>query len=97
MKIILSVVIFSIPFFCLAQANFNAPDTICIKTPLHITNTSRGAVSNYWNFCVANLNEVPGSTNLGNINGMLNAPVFMDYVFTNNKYYASYQIIMLAI
>src|SRR6185295_926842 len=34
-------------------ASFNAPDTVCVNSPVNITNTSVGATSYYWNFCVA--------------------------------------------
>lgn len=76
-------------FYAHAQnrASFTTPDTVCVKTPVAITNTSVGASSYYWNFCVANLNTTPVGTNLGNIGGILSGPVFMDYAFYNNNYY----------
>lgn len=67
---------------------FNSPDTVCINTPVTITNTTSGGTNYYWSFCSANLNTTPEIENLGNVGGMLNQPVFMDYVFTNNNYYA---------
>jgi gliding motility-associated-like protein len=66
---------------------FLAPDTVCVNTPLTITNTSVGATSYYWNFCSANVNTAPVGTNLGNPGNVLSAPVFMDYVFVNGNYY----------
>lgn len=68
-------------------AGFTTPDSICINNPVNITNTSTGASSYFWNFCVADLNQSPAGTNLGNPGGMLNMPVFMDYVSVNNNYY----------
>ncbi len=69
------------------SAGFTAPDTVCINTPVTFTNTSVGASSNYWNFCVANTNTIPTGTNLGNLGGNFQMPVFMDYVEDNGNYY----------
>lgn|GEM_PF-470672 len=68
-------------------AGFSTPDTVCITNPVNITNTTVGASSNFWNFCVADINQAPTGVNLGNVGGNLSAPVFMDYVFDNNNYY----------
>lgn len=67
--------------------NFTVPDTICINNPLHITNTTTGATSFYWNFCVGNLNAAPVGDNLGNVDNRLSAPVFIDYVEVNGNFY----------
>jgi len=67
-------------------AGFLTPDTICINSPLSITNTSIGASSYYWNFCVANSTTNPTGVNLGNFGFSL--PVFMDYEKDGNNYYA---------
>ena len=67
-------------------AKFTTADTVCVGTPVNITNTSTGASSYYWNFCVADINQPPAATNIGNIGG-LTQPVFMDYAFYNNNYY----------
>jgi len=66
---------------------FVAPDTVCLNTPVAITNTSVGASSYYWNFCVADVNTPPSGLNLGNVGGKLNTPVYIDYVFENGNYY----------
>lgn len=66
---------------------FTAPDTVCVNTPVTITNTSAGASSYYWNFCVGDLNTPPAAVNIGNPNSLLTGPVFMDYVYTNGNYY----------
>jgi gliding motility-associated-like protein len=68
-------------------AGFDMPAQVCVNTPLNITNTSVGASSYYWNFCVADLNQTPSGTNLGNPGNNLSQPVFMDYVLFNNNYY----------
>lgn len=67
--------------------SFNIPDTVCVNTPVSITNTSVGATSYFWNFCVADINTSPTGVNLGNIGGLFSAPVFIDYVLFNNNYY----------
>jgi len=66
---------------------FNAPDTVCVKSLVTISNTSIGASSYYWNFCVANAGQAPTGINLGNINQTFNTPVYLDYVQTNGNYY----------
>jgi gliding motility-associated-like protein len=65
---------------------FTTPDTVCVNTPVTITNTSAGASSYYWNFCVADINTPPAAVNIGNP-GNLSSPVFLDYVYVNNNYY----------
>lgn len=74
---------------CLSQviSSFTAPDTVCVNTPVSITNTSVGASSYYWNFCVADVNAIPGGFNLGNTGGQLTTPTFMDYAYENGNYY----------
>ncbi len=70
-----------------AATLFNAPDTVCVNTPVQVSNFTN-ASSYYWNFCVSNINEtVPVGTNLGNVSSVLRSPVFMDYVFFNGNYY----------
>lgn len=66
---------------------FSTPDTVCVNTPVPISNKSTGASTYYWNFCVADLNKAPAATNLGNIGGYFSQPTFIDYVFSNNNYY----------
>lgn len=68
-------------------SDFTMPDTVCVNTQVNITNTSTGASSHFWNFCVGNINQNPTGVNLGNFGGLITTPVFMDYVFENNNYY----------
>lgn len=70
-----------------ASAGFTAPDTVCINKPVTITNTSVGASSYFWNFCVADIDKAPVANNIGNPSGRLANPVFMDYAFANGNYY----------
>ncbi|MEP7375332.1 MAG: gliding motility-associated C-terminal domain-containing protein [Chitinophagaceae bacterium] len=67
--------------------DFDIPDTVCVNTPVTITNKTVGATSHYWNFCSGDINKTPTATNLGNIGGLLSQPVFMDYAFYNGNYY----------
>ncbi len=68
--------------------NFTIPDTVCVNSPVNITNTSTGASSYYWNFCTADVNHDPTGTNLGNVGNVFNTPVFTDIVSDNGNYYA---------
>lgn len=68
-------------------ASFTAPDTVCVNSPVEIINQSNGGTKFYWNFDVADINSTPQADNLGNIGGVLNTPVFSDFVFSNGKYY----------
>ncbi len=75
---------------CSAQnvtVSFNAPDTVCVNSPVNIQNTSQGATNYFWSFCTANINQPPVGTNLGNVGGLLSLPVYVDYVYTNGNYY----------
>ncbi len=66
---------------------FTANDTVCVNTPVVLTNASTGASNYYWNFCVADLNTAPAGQNLGNPGNTLSQPVFMDYAFDKGNYY----------
>ena len=68
------------------QPSFTAPDTVCVNTPVNINNTTSGATSFYWNFCVADVNNPPLPVNLGNPGGF-SQPVFMDIVEDNGNFY----------
>ncbi|HSC38667.1 MAG TPA: hypothetical protein VLD19_12370, partial [Chitinophagaceae bacterium] len=86
-KTLLAVLL--LPVFSNAQVipAFTTPDTVCVNDPVPITNTSTGASTYYWNFCVGDVNKPPVGTNLGNIGGAMTSPVYMDYVFDNGNYY----------
>lgn len=66
--------------------SFDIPDTVCVNTPINITNTTTGASSYFWNFCAASVSTAPTGTNLGNP-GSLQTPVYIDYVYDNGNYY----------
>ena len=94
MRILLSL--FCIFLCCLtharliAQANFAAPDTVCVDAPVAITNTSVGGASFFWNFCSGGLYNPPQITNLGNIGGQMSLPVFLVTAKDGDNYYAFY-------
>jgi gliding motility-associated-like protein len=69
-------------------ATFETPNQACTGEPISINNTSTSATTYHWNFCAPNTNVPPAMQNLGNFNGLLDQPVFMDYVHTGNDYYA---------
>jgi hypothetical protein len=69
-------------------ATFKTPNQACTGEPISINNTSTSATTYHWNFCAPNTNVPPAMQNLGNFNGLLDQPVFMDYVHTGNDYYA---------
>ncbi|WP_276501743.1 gliding motility-associated C-terminal domain-containing protein [Terrimonas pollutisoli] len=69
------------------QAGFTMPDTVCVNTPVNISNISLNATSSYWNFCAADPNVIPSAVNLGNPGGSLSLPVFSDVVNDNGNYY----------
>lgn len=87
LTILLFIGLFPFTLYSQVTANFTIPDTVCLNTPVTITNTSMNATNYYWNFCVADLNKTPLATNLGNPGNLLSAPVFIDYVLVNNNYY----------
>jgi len=61
------------------SVGFTAPDTICVNSPVSITNNATGESTDYWSFCSANLSTTtPTGTNLGNIGGTFSTPVFID-------------------
>lgn len=68
-------------------ASFSVPDTICLNTPVTITNTSTNASTYLWNFCTADINSIPEAANLGNPNNLLSIPGFLEIVYDNGKYY----------
>jgi len=69
------------------SVSFLAPDTVCVDAPISIINQSTGGTTNFWSFCAGNLNSIPNATNLGNLGGNLDLPVFMDYAYSNGNYY----------
>lgn len=83
---VLIFILFPFAGFSQTIPAFSIPDTVCVNTPVNITNTSIGATSYYWNFCVANSTSNPVGTNLGNFG--FNLSVFVDYAKDGNNYYA---------
>ncbi len=69
------------------NASFTAPDTVCVNSPVALTNQSTNASTYYWSFCAADVNTAPIAANLGNIGNNLSLPVFTDIVSDNGNYY----------
>lgn len=69
------------------QATFTAPDTVCVNEPVNLNNTSAGGSSFYWNFCSGDIYQPPTVTNLGDLNGNLYIPVFMEIAKEGQNYY----------
>lgn len=86
----LCCMLFVLPFRNMAQTvipGFTIPDTICVNNPLNISNTTTGASTYFWNFCMNDPNPVPTSVNLGNPGGYLSQPVYMDMAVDNGAYF----------
>lgn len=74
-------------FTAFSQANFSTPDTVCVNQQINIINQSPTSNSYYWNFCLANTNMPPEGLNMGNIGGIFDGAVYMDYVQDNGNFY----------
>lgn len=70
------------------SALFEMPDTVCVNRSVTITNRSVNATTYRWDFCAANIDQVPTGVLLGNPGNSLGIPVFSDYAFDNGNYYA---------
>ncbi len=71
----------------IVSPSFTIADTICVDSPLVITNTSTGATTYNWSFCASDLNTTPTGVNLGNPSSQLATPVFMDYALNDDGNY----------
>ena len=86
---LLLTVFFSIGNTCIAQqANFTAPDSVCVNSPVTIKNLSLGASTFSWNFCVSNIDTTPSFASLGDPGGFFSEPVWMSVVQDAGNYYA---------
>ncbi len=85
--ILLLLLLFSAVHSYGQTAGFLSPDTVCINSPVNIQNTSVGATTYNWSFCQSQLTTVPEAVNLGNPGGLLNLPVYVDFVQDNSGNY----------
>jgi len=69
-------------------AGFTAPDTVCVGSPVTITNTSTGGSTYYWSFCTGNTLQNPLGTNIGNPGNLLNVPSYPTLVKDGNTCYS---------
>lgn len=49
-----------------AQTLFTAPDTVCVRQPIHLNSTIFGASNYYWSFCSGDMINPPTGINMGN-------------------------------
>ncbi len=61
-------------------ASFIAPDTICVGSPVTLTNQSTPGQTYYWSFCSGNTLLNPLGTNIGNPGNWLDVPVYITLV-----------------
>jgi gliding motility-associated-like protein len=59
------------------EVDFLLPDTVCVNTPVAVTNLTQNGSTFYWNFCQGNANLDPVGKNLGNPSGVLSVPTYM--------------------
>ncbi|WP_164714248.1 T9SS type B sorting domain-containing protein [Chitinophaga rhizosphaerae] len=64
-----------------------APDTVCVGTPVNITDQSAGVGTWFWNFCSGSLFSPPALTNLGNFGASLNGPAHSVITQENGRFY----------
>ncbi len=83
-----NIVVLPTPPVIPSVASFTAPDTVCVNTPINVTNTTTNGTTYYWNFCSGSLYNTPQLSNLGNFGGLLDRPVFMATAKEGNDYYA---------
>lgn len=48
-----------------AQTLFTAPDTVCVRQPVHLNSTIFDAASYYWGFCSGAITSAPSGVNMG--------------------------------
>jgi gliding motility-associated-like protein len=71
----------------IVQPSFTAPDTVCVKTPFSITNTTTGGSTFRWNFCSPDLSTAnPEISSLGSLTGLAQ-PKALDFAFESGNYY----------
>lgn len=81
---------------CIAQtppgfilgADFTAPDTVCVNTPVTITNLTQGASTWFWKFCPGTPLSNPYGIPSGFLLGTLAMPMGITLAQDGNNYYA---------
>lgn len=69
-----------------AQGLFTAPDTVCVRQPVYLTNNTPNAASYYWGFCSGYLTNPPVLTNQGG-SFSLNKPEGIEIAKDGSNYY----------
>ncbi|MDP1623758.1 MAG: gliding motility-associated C-terminal domain-containing protein [Bacteroidales bacterium] len=70
------------------NAEFHIPDTVCVNSPVTITNLTTGGSTYFWNFCSGNANKDPNATNIGNPGGLLSVPTYITLVKQENDFFS---------
>lgn len=89
-RLLLAVLIVLVGFAgASAQSSlFGAPDTVCARQPIKLTDSINGGVSTYaWSFCSGNLQATPQLRNLGSTYN-LRQPSALEVVQDGGRYYA---------
>jgi len=68
-------------------ASFDLEEIVCIGAPVEIINTSQGGTTYEWNFCASDVKK-PKVETVPVPAGILNEPVYMDYVVSEGRYFA---------
>ncbi|MBV9986813.1 MAG: gliding motility-associated C-terminal domain-containing protein [Chitinophagaceae bacterium] len=90
LKLFILTAVFAIIHISVAgqvTASFSMPDTVCVNSPIAITNTSANASTYLWSFCTPSSSQVPQVKAFGNIGNTMALPHYIDYVLDNGNYY----------
>lgn len=68
--------------------NFTFQDTVCVNSPVTITNLSQGASTYYWKFCAGTPLSFPSSVYSGVLPGLLHLPLGITLVQEGTTFYA---------
>lgn len=68
--------------------NFDSPDTVCVNSPVTITNLTTGGTSFYWNFCSGSATNDPIGANIGNPGNLMNLPTYITLVRQGDECYS---------
>jgi gliding motility-associated-like protein len=69
-------------------ADFTAPDSVCAKTPVTITNLTQGGTTFNWAFATGSLDDEPREESFGNVLGILKQPKYITMVRDGDAFYS---------
>lgn len=70
-----------------AQGLFVAPDTVCVRQPVHLRSEVPNSATHYWGFCSAYMFNNPNGVNLGAILPALNEPTAIEITKEGDNYF----------